>query len=93
MEQGFYPVRIVKDDPLFEGVPDPFVVRQSHYCEVKTLPEAFELLASSEECRIQAMKHKTRLIYSTQFHPEGYVENYPDGRTILCNFFGMAGIR
>ena len=91
-EQGFYPVDIVKSDPLFDGLANPFLVRQSHYCEVKTLPDDFELLASTQACRIQAMKHKTKLMYGTQFHPEAYVERYPDGRTILCNFFRIAGI-
>ena len=92
MELGFYPVRIVKEDSLFDELSNPFIVRQSHYCEVKALPEEFELLASTDECRIQAMKHKAKLIYSTQFHPEAYVDHYPDGKTVLCNFFRIAGV-
>jgi len=91
-EQGFHPVHIVKPDPLFDGLANPFFVRQSHYCEVKKLPDDFELLASTQSCRIQAMKHKTRLLYGTQFHPEGYVERYPDGKTILRNFLTIAGV-
>lgn len=91
-EQGFYPVRILKDDPLFRGIPNPVMVRQAHYCEVKTLPEGFELLASTDACKVQAMRHRTRPVYGTQFHPEAYVDRYPDGRAIMRNFFSIAGI-
>lgn len=89
-EEGFYPVSIVKEDPIFEGLPNPFIVRESHYCEVKKLPSEFLLLASTEECLIQAMRHKEKIIYGTQFHPEGYTEFYPHGRLILQNFFRIA---
>jgi anthranilate/para-aminobenzoate synthase component II len=91
-EIGFHPVHRVVDDPLFEGLPDPFMVRESHTCEVKRLPEEFELLASNENCRVQAMRHRGRLLYGTQFHPEAYVDSYPHGRAILRNFFRLAGL-
>jgi len=91
-EIGYYPVEIVKDDPIFEGLKSPIIVRQSHYCEVKKLPEEFELLATGGECRIQAMRHRERLIYTTQFHPEGYTERYPDGKIIIRNFLRIAGV-
>jgi anthranilate/para-aminobenzoate synthase component II len=91
-EYGFHAVQRVTDDPLFEGLPDPFTVRESHMCEVKRLPEEFVLLASNENCRVQAMRHRSRLLYGTQFHPEAYADNYPHGRTILRNFFRLAGL-
>ena len=91
-EAGFYPITAVRPDPLFDHLPDPFTVRQSHYAEVKTLPPDFDLIATNDNCRIQAMKHKTRLLYGTQFHPEYYIDAYPHGRTMLENFFRMAGI-
>jgi len=89
-EEGFYPVTIVKDDPLFDGLSNPFWVRESHYCEVKELPPDFELLASTPECRIQAMRHCSKCLYGVQFHPEAYVEPYMDGKLILENFFKLA---
>jgi GMP synthase (glutamine-hydrolysing) len=89
-EYGFYPVRIVRDDPIFQGLPNPFIVREAHYCEVKALPSHFTLLASTEECRIQAIKHESRVVYGTQFHPEAYTEHYPHGKMILENFFRIA---
>lgn len=89
-EYGFYPVDIIRDDPIFEGLPNPFIVREAHYCEVKALPNDFELLASTDECHVQAMKHKSRMIYGTQFHPEAYTETYQHGKVVLENFFRMA---
>lgn len=91
-EDGFYPIQVVKPDPLFHGLPDPFIVRESHYCEIKRLPPDFDLLATNDNCRVQAMKHRTRSLYGTQFHPEAYVDAYPHGRMILQNFFRLAGI-
>ena len=91
-EEGFYPVTILQQDPLFNNLPNQIFVRQSHYAEIKVLPADFELLASSENCKIQAIKHKDRPLYGTQFHPEYYVNIYPDGRKILDNFFRLAGI-
>jgi len=91
-EEGFYPVRPVKADPLFDELPDPVVVRQSHYAEMKTVPPDFDLIASNENCRIQAIRHRERPLYGTQFHPEYYVDVYPHGRKILENFFRVAGV-
>ena len=91
-EQGFYPIQIVKPDPLFADLPNPVVVRESHTCEIKQLPEEFELIATNENCRIQAMKHRSHPLWSTQFHPEAWQDEYPHGRQILANFFRLAGI-
>ena len=91
-EDGFYPISTVKPDPLFERLPDPFIVREAHYAEIKTLPPGFDLIATNEHCRIQAIKHRSRPLYATQFHPEAYVDAYLHGRMILENFFRVAGI-
>jgi GMP synthase-like glutamine amidotransferase len=92
VEQGFYPIKQVKADPLFAGLPDPFTVRESHTCEIKQLPADFELIAANENCPIQAMVHRSRPLWSTQFHPEAWQEEYPHGREILINFFRLANI-
>ncbi len=96
LERGFYAVELTKEgreDPLFEGLgPQPYFY-ESHYCEVKALPPGFRLLASTEECRIQALRHETRLLYSVQFHPEEYSEDFPGGRRLLESFFRLAGTR
>ena len=91
-EWGFRPVRIVRSDSLLGGLGDSLLVREMHFAEVKELPAELELLASTDECRVQAMKHRGRLLYGTQFHPEGYDDEHPDGRSLLRNFFRLAGI-
>jgi GMP synthase-like glutamine amidotransferase len=91
-EVGYMPVRVLQDDPIFAGLDSKPVFFESHYWEVKQLPADFELLASTDECEVQVMRHKDCLIYGTQFHPEVHEDRYPDGRTLLTNFFEMAGV-
>jgi len=83
---GFFPIRKIQEDPLFHGLQDPMIMRCSHYCEVKSLPHGFELLATSGHCRIEAMRHRERPLYGTQFHPEAYERPFFDGRKLLDNF-------
>lgn len=89
-EWGFLPVKIVKRDPLFAGLPDEIVVREMHAYQITEVPPEFELLASSDECRVQAIRHKDRLLYGTQFHPEAYDDEHLDGQKVLKNFFRLA---
>ncbi len=89
-ESGIWPVRIVADDPLFEGLSSPILVREAHRSEIKQLPDGFKLLASSEDCEIQAMVHEELPLYGTQFHPESRIEQYPDGHRVVANFFAIA---
>jgi len=91
-EWGFHTVRKLGNDPLFDGLPDDMVFSQSHYCEVKTLPPDFDLIATNDNCRVQAMRHRSRPIWGTQFHWERFTNHYPHGRTVMENFFGEAGI-
>lgn len=89
MERGFFQLKLTQDghrDPLFDGLPAP-VVYESHYCEVKQLPPRLEALASTDECRVQAMRHTSRRLYGVQFHPEDASSRFPDGHRILENFF------
>lgn len=91
-EWGFYPIRIVRDDPLFDGLPNPFMANEKHMREVKALPADFELLASTDEVRVQAYRHRQKMLYGTQFHCENWTDHYPAGRRILVNFFRLAGV-
>jgi len=72
---------------IFEGVGDSLTVWASHKDEVITLPEDFEMLASSDKCAIEAMKHKDKEIYGIQFHPE--VQHTPRGGEILETFYKL----
>jgi anthranilate/para-aminobenzoate synthase component II len=83
---GFFPIRRLKSDPLFAGLPPTLMMRCSHYCEVKRLPPGFEILAASGHSRIEAMRHRTRPLYGTQFHPERFEAPFFHGRRLLENF-------
>jgi len=91
-ESGFHDVQILRPDPLLEGFGESVNVCESHYWELKELPEGFLLLASTPECRIQAIRHRDKPLYGTQFHPEAYDDAHPQGKEILKNFFKVAGL-
>lgn len=88
-EEGFVEMSMRLGDPIFNGVHNPFMAYEYHLEEVKELPQDFELLASSTMCGVQAMRHKDKLIYGVQFHPEAYNPIFPDGKRILQNFFEL----
>ncbi len=75
---------LIENDFLFENVAKKSIVWESHNDEVTVLPKMFELLAESENCKIQAMKHKKKPFYGLQFHPE--VEHTEYGEQIFKNF-------
>jgi GMP synthase (glutamine-hydrolysing) len=86
--RGFYDVE-TNGESIFAEMPRALSVWQSHYEEVKELPENFELMASSETCRIEAMRHTSRSLFSVQFHPELFDEAHPQGKNILENFLKL----
>ena len=83
-EYGKVELTILKENSFFKGVPKKSVIWESHNDEVKKIPKDFELLASSEDCEVQAMKHKNKPFYGLQFHPE--VENTEYGEQMFKNF-------
>jgi GMP synthase (glutamine-hydrolysing) len=86
-EFGKIELTILHDDELFVGVPKTIIAWESHNDEVSVLPKDFDHLAESETCRIQAMKHRKKLLYGVQFHPE--VEHTEHGEQIFNNFVHM----
>ena len=80
---------VLKEDPLFEGLPASLVLMESRYEVVKSLPDGFSLLARSATSKIAAMKHPSRLLYGVQFHPERFTKKHPDGDWVVGNFVRM----
>ena len=74
---------------IFESLPRNVTVWHSHCDEVKELPAGFDLTASNETCRIQAMRHTSRPVFSVQFHPELFDHAHPHGQRILENFLEL----
>jgi len=81
----------LEEDDVFRGLGGRLVVWESHRDEVSRLPSGFVLLARSEVCAVEAMRHKSRMVYGVQFHPE--VHHTPQGFDILRNFVGICGIK
>jgi len=87
-EFGQVEMTLIKDDDaLFEGVLKKSIVWESHNDEVTVLPKDFVRIAESVNCKIQAMRHKKKLLYGLQFHPE--VEHTKYGEQIFKNFIKL----
>ena len=78
-------IDIKNDENLFEGLAPEIDVWSSHKDEVKTVPEEFEVLASSNLCDVESFKHKDKDVYGIQVHPE--VHHTPKGEVIFNNFY------
>jgi len=85
-EYGYCEVRINTNDAIIGDAESSIMVFESHYDEVKTAPDIFEIVAANELCEVQAMRHSELPIYGVQFHPEIWEESFPDGRGILERF-------
>ncbi len=83
-EFGRVEITVDERNELLEGLPDKFIAWSSHNDEVSVLPDSFENLAHSKDCKVQIMRHKTRPLYGIQFHPE--VEHTEFGDRIFENF-------
>ncbi|HZD59492.1 MAG TPA: gamma-glutamyl-gamma-aminobutyrate hydrolase family protein [Anaerolineae bacterium] len=67
---GFADIKKVEDDPLFSGLPSLWRSPIYHRDRVESVPEGFKLIATSDYCAIQAMRHTELPIWTVQFHPE-----------------------
>jgi GMP synthase (glutamine-hydrolysing) len=86
-EFGKVEITVLKKDSILKGVPDKFAAWESHNDEVKDVPPGFDLLASSETCKVQAMANSGLKRYALQFHPE--VEHTQFGQNIFKNFLEL----
>ena len=81
-ESGLHTIRILEDNPLFDGLPSTLQVEQMHNDSI-TLPRQFIHLAQSTTCFNQAMCHKSKPLYTLQFHPENH------NPEIILNFLSI----
>jgi GMP synthase (glutamine-hydrolysing) len=83
-EYGQVEVEVLDEDDILRGVPRRTIVWASHQDEVSVLPPDFKVLARSETCPVQVMRHRSRPLFGLSFHPE--VEHTRDGVTMFRNF-------
>ncbi len=83
-EFGPVEVSVIDEDTILEGLKPSFSAWLSHNDEVITAPPGFRVLATSENCAVQAMRHEKLDVYGVQFHPEVY--HTPRGVDVFKNF-------
>tara|TARA_B110000285_G_C15141295_1_gene630910 strand:+ start:3544 stop:4107 length:564 start_codon:yes stop_codon:yes gene_type:complete len=75
-------VEFYEDCPLFEKLPSEVLMMEDH-CETISIPNGFELVASSDACVNECMQHLTKPLFGVQFHPEVSGNH---GRVLIENF-------
>jgi len=74
-----------------KGQSVPLAQEHNDYVVKGSLDAAgFNLIADSPSCEVEAVKHKDKLFFGVQFHPETITigeETHPEGHRILDNFF------
>jgi len=77
------------DDPLFNGLPNPFEATRYHSLIVtEPLPANLEATAFTREGELMGIRHRHFPIHGVQFHPESILTT--SGKQILRNFLELA---
>lgn len=83
---------IVKDSILFDGIAEGQQVWMSHGDTITSLPENWEVQASTDDVKVAAYHVPGKPIWGVQFHPEVYHSEC--GTKILSNFVqGICGAK
>jgi GMP synthase (glutamine-hydrolysing) len=72
-EVGIVPINLNvdgKNDPLFASLRSTFYSMAGHNDSIINLPKILTVLASNDNCQVQAFKLKFATVYGVQFHPE-----------------------
>ncbi len=77
------------DSLLLEKFQKSEQVWMSHGDEVSSIPEGFEIIASTRNCKFAAIQNLEKKIYGIQFHPE--VTHTEKGSELLKNFISICG--
>jgi len=75
---------VVHHSPLMKEISEESQVWMSHADTIMSLPENFDLLASTSSVKIAAFHRRNSNVYGIQFHPE--VTHSLEGKNLLRNF-------
>ena len=90
-EMGYKPITLEQQHPVLKNLENP-IFRHAHSWEIKELPENFGNYASTEITPYQLIIHDELPIMGTQFHPEYYTDEHPDGKTLIQNFMNWTNL-
>ena len=74
------------EDSIFNDVPSPFDATRYHSLIIKktSIPDSIDIIATTNDSDVMAIKHREHQLYGLQFHPESILTNY--GMKIITNF-------
>lgn len=77
-------------DPIFRGIPNPFIATRYHslLVEKRSLPPVLKIIAWTRDGEIMGLKHKTHSTWGVQFHPESIMTD--SGMRLLKNFLDLS---
>jgi anthranilate synthase component 2 len=74
---------------VFRGLENDFNATRYHSLTIApdSMPESLEITATSEDCVIQGVMHKSHPVHGVQFHPESIASE--KGHALLANFLAL----
>lgn len=81
-DRDWQTIEAFETSPLLDRLPAEFQMMEDH-CETISIPQGFNLIASSDACVNEIMQHKTKPLFGVQFHPEVSGNH---GRVLIENF-------
>lgn len=84
-------VSINAEDALFTGISTGSQVWMSHGDTIMTLPENYEIIASTEDVKNAAYRVNGERTWAVQYHPE--ISHSTDGTKMLSNFLDICGMK
>lgn len=81
-------MHIIEDTPLTHGIKTPTIVARYHSLVANEAKSDLEVVGTSDDGCIMAVKHKDYPVYGVQFHPESIMTI--DGKRMIQNFLEEA---
>ena len=89
-EFGYAELNLLSESKIFENTDTTIDVWMSHGDKVDSLPEGYEITASSPNSPIAAFQNQEKKYFGLQFHPEVTHTKY--GKEIIKNFVDICGV-